>query len=141
MISKANSSDINYIMEIWKDSTIKAHNFIEREYWETNYDVVKDVYLPIAETFVYEANNKIIGFISIINNDFIGALFVDSNMQGKGIGSKLIDFVKDRYDKLSLAVYKDNINAVNFYKNKRFKIVKEQINEDSGFAEYIMNYN
>ena len=139
MIRKSNNNDIYYIMEIWKDSTINAHNFIKREYWEKNYDVVKGIYLPIAETFVYEEENNILGFISIINNDYIGALFVHKSMQGKGIGSKLINFVKDKYNKLSLAVYKDNINAVNFYKNKGFKIVKEQMNEDSGFAEYIMD--
>ena len=45
-----------------------------------------------------------------------------------------------KYNKLSLAVYKDNKRAVEFYNNRGFKVVKEQANEDSGFKEYIMQF-
>ncbi|MGL6105472.1 GNAT family N-acetyltransferase [Romboutsia sp.] len=73
-----------------------------------------------------------------MNNEFIGALFVDIDAQGKGIGKSLMDFVIDKYSKLNLAVYKDNANSVEFYKNRGFKIIQEQINEDSNHKEYIM---
>jgi putative acetyltransferase len=46
--------------------------------------------------------------------------------------------VCNKYKKLTLAVYKENYNAVDFYKNKGFKIVSEGKNDDSGFDEYIM---
>ena len=44
----------------------------------------------------------------------------------------------DRYKKLNLAVYKENKKSVEFYINRGFKIIKEQVNEDSGHNEYIM---
>lgn len=138
MIRKLKNEEIDKIMDIWKESTIKAHNFIDKEYWENNYDAVKNVYIPISDTFVYGDGEIIKGFISIINNEFIGALFVDVNYQGLGLGSKLIDYVIKKYEKLNLAVYKENKNAVEFYYDKGFKIIKEQKNEDSGFKEYIM---
>ena len=138
MIRKLKDEDLNKIMNIWLESTIKAHNFISEDYWENNYNIVKDVYIPMAETFVYDDGLDIKGFISIINNEFIGALFVDSNCQRLGIGSELIDYILKKYEKLSLAVYKNNKKAVSFYKNKGFKVIKEQLNEDSGFQEYIM---
>ncbi|WFD11874.1 N-acetyltransferase [Tepidibacter hydrothermalis] len=138
MIRKLKNEEINKVMDIWKESTIKAHNFIDKEYWENNYDDVKNIYIPISDTFVYDNGENIKGFISIINNEFIGALFVDVNYQGLGIGSKLIDYVIKKYEKLNLAVYKENEKAVKFYANKGFKIIKEQKNEDSGFKEYIM---
>lgn len=140
MIRKSNDKDINKIMEIWKESTIKAHNFISKEYWENNYNTVKNEYIPISDTFVYEDGQEIKGFISIINKSFIGALFINSNYQNLGIGSKLLDYATKEYKNLSLAVYKDNKKAVVFYNKKGFNIVKEQINEDSGFKEYIMEY-
>lgn len=137
-IRELESKEIDKIMSIWENSTIKAHSFIDRDYWITSYDVVKDVYIPMSDTFIYEDSTDIKGFISIINNEFIGALFVDIDSKGKGIGSKLIDYALKKYKKLNLAVYKDNANAVKFYINKGFKIIEEQINEDSGFKEYIM---
>ncbi|MGV3026568.1 N-acetyltransferase [Clostridium thermobutyricum] len=139
MIRKLRNEDIEKVMKIWKDSTIKAHDFISKEYWENNYDVVKNTYIPMSETFIYEIENKIKGFISVINNEFIGALFVDINCQGLGVGSELINYVVKEYNKLSLAVYKENKNAVEFYISKGFKIIKEQIDEETGAIEYIMS--
>ena len=138
MVRNLENKDIDKIMEIWLRSTIKAHNFIEQEYWEKNYNTVKDIYIPMAQTFVYEDEEGIKGFVSIINNEFVGALFVDIEFQSRGIGKKLIDYVKARYKNLNLAVYKENKVAVDFYINRGFKIIKEHINEDSGYSEYIM---
>lgn len=138
MIRKLDNKDVNRIMEIWLESTIKAHSFIEKEYWQSNYNTVKYVYIPIAETYVYEENDVIKGFISIIDKEFIGALFVDNDYQGLGVGSKLINFALNKYDTLSLAVYKENFKSVRFYKKMGFEILSEEINEDSKHPEYIM---
>ena len=132
--------DINIIMEIWLESTIRAHSFIEKNYWVNNYDLVKTKYIPYSKTYVYEEGNKIKGFISIIENNFIGALFVDNNSQGNGIGKKLLDFAKEEYKSLSLAVYKENEKALKFYLREGFSIVKEQVNEYSKRLELMMEY-
>lgn len=138
MIRQLQNKDIDKIMGIWLESTIYAHKFISKEYWNENYNIVKDVYIPISKTFIYEDNDDIRGFISIINNDFIGALFVEKNYQSQGIGKSLIDYAKNLYDNLSLAVYKENEKALEFYKNMGFKIISENINEDTNCVEYIM---
>ena len=138
MIRQLQNKDIDKIMGIWLESTIYAHKFISKEYWNENYNIVKDVYIPISKTFVYEDNDDIRGFISIINNDFIGALFVEKNYQSQGIGKSLIDYAKNLYDNLSLAVYKENEKALEFYKKMEFKIISENINEDTNCVEYIM---
>ncbi|WP_035292926.1 N-acetyltransferase [Clostridium sp. KNHs214] len=138
MIRNFKSTDIDNIMNIWLKSTIKAHDFINKEHWENSYDTVKTVYIPIAETLVYEDNEGIKGFISIINNEFIGALFVDVAFQGNGIGKNLINYAIDKYNELTLAVYKENKKSVEFYINRGFKIIKEQVNDDSGHSEYLM---
>ena len=141
MIKKLNSKDINKIMEIWEKSTIKAHDFISKEYWQNNYNTVKNEYIPISDTFVYDDGDEIKGFISIIDKSFIGALFIKPKYQNLGIGGKLLDYATKKYKSLSLAVYKDNKKAVVFYNKKGFNIVKEQVNEVSGFKEYIMEYS
>ena len=138
MIRKLGKEDLDCVMNIWLSSTCKAHSFINKEYWIQHYDTVKDIYLPMSETFVYDDGHRIRGFISIIDHEYIGALFIDVDYQGVGVGSLLLDYVGDRYKKLRLAVYKENIQAMNFYLKKGFVIQKEQVNEDSGHIEYIM---
>ena len=138
MIRKLNEADIDKVMDIWMKSTIKAHDFISKEYWQNNYNTVKEVYIPMSETFVYKDVQGIKGFISVINNEFIGALFVDIDFQGNGIGKQLIDYAVSKYGKLQLAVYKENKESVEFYINRGFKIIEEQINDDSKHVEYIM---
>lgn len=138
MIRKLEKQDIDIVMNIWLESTIKAHSFIPKKYWKDNYNTVKEIYIPMGETFVYEDNQSIKGFISIINNDFIGAIFVDIAEQGNGIGKELIDYAIRKYKTLNLSVYKENNKSVQFYINRGFKIIKEQVNEDSGYDEYLM---
>lgn len=140
MIRLINEHDIDKVMEIWLDANIKAHDFIDKNYWIDNYDLVKNEYLPNSKIYVYEEEELIKGFIGIINSSFIGGLFVDIESQNKGIGGKLLDKVKDKIDNLSLTVYKDNINAIQFYKKNGFKIVVEEIDEDTNKVQLIMEY-
>jgi putative acetyltransferase len=138
MIKEFDKSQINEVMKIWLDTNITAHDFIPGKYWCDNYNLVKEQYMPIANTFIYKEDIVIKGFISIIQSSFIGALFIKKEYQGQGIGLKLINHCKALYPKLELAVYVDNVSATNFYKRCGFKMKIEQDNEDSGFREYIM---
>lgn len=140
MIRELRIEETNKIMEIWKESTIKAHKFIPESYWLKNYSLVKETYIPMAKTFVYIEDEKIKGFISIINDEFIGAVFVDVKYQGQGVGTALIGFVKNKYSKLNLAVYKENKKSVGFYKKLGFVIEKQQVNEDTDKEEFIMSW-
>jgi putative acetyltransferase len=90
---------------------------------------------------LYLEGNEIKGFISIINKEFIGTLFVDVNSQGNGTGSKLIERVKEIYDYLELSVYKDNKASVCFYNKVGFTLIREEINEETNKVECIMSYN
>ncbi|MDO4536496.1 MAG: N-acetyltransferase [Clostridium perfringens] len=138
MIEELSEKDIDELMELWLKTTIEAHNFISEDYWINNYNVVKNEYIPIAKTFVYKKNNVVQGFISIIDDFYIGALFVLKEDQNKGIGKKLIDYCRNKYKKLELAVYAENKNAIEFYKKCGFKIIREQNNEESNHYEYMM---
>ncbi|GIM30285.1 acetyltransferase [Clostridium polyendosporum] len=138
MIKQLETFEIEEVMDIWLKTNITAHSFITEKYWIDNYNVVKEMYIPISTTFVYKEDNRIKAFISIINNLFIGALFVLDDYQGQGIGRKLLEYSKSLYSSLELGVYTENINAVNFYKHCGFVVKTEQPNEDSGFIEYTM---
>lgn len=140
MIRNFQHSDIESIVEIWLAASIKAHDFMAPEYWESKLDDMRNIYIPASETYVYENDAKIEGFISIYENN-IAAIFVSPKLQGKGIGSGLIDFVRSRYKELSLCVYKSNEKSISFYKKHGFQVVCEQIDEHTNYPEIKMKIN
>lgn len=140
MIRKFKDEDTTAVMTIWTKGNFEAHSFIDKDYWLLNYNKVKDEYLKKSETYVYTENNEIKGFISILNNEYIGALFVRKEYRKQGIGRKLINFVKDKYDKLTLNVYEKNINAILFYTKLGFINQKIQIDDKTNEKEYVMEW-
>lgn len=140
MIRRAEKKDYEKIMEIWKNSNIKAHDFIDKGYWIGNYENVRDNYLPISDTYLLEEGGEIKGFISLIDSTFIGGLFCGVNNQYKGYGTRLLNFVKERYPFLELVVYDKNVKALEFYQKNSFKIVKTQVDEETGELEHIMEW-
>ena len=138
MIRTFRESDLSAVMKIWLDTNIKAHNFISKEYWTSNYEMVKEI-LPKAEIYVYEdyATNLINGFIGLTDSYIVG-LFVKETAQSKGIGKQLLDHVKSIKFNMSLSVYQENIRAVYFYQNEEFNIQRENVDENTGQKEYIM---
>ena len=140
MIRKFKEEDTTKVMAIWTKGNFEAHSFIDKDYWLLNYNKVKDEYLKKSETYVYTENNDIKGFISILNNEYIGALFIKNEYRRSGIGRKLINFVKEKYDKLTLNVYEKNINAILFYTKLGFMNQKIQIDDKTNEKEYVMEW-
>ena len=68
--------------------------FISEQYWISNYEFVKEI-LPQAEVYVYEDDKMIQGFIGI-NDEYIEGIFVSDEMQSRGIGKILLDYIKDK---------------------------------------------
>ena len=64
---------------------------------------------------MYKDVQGIKGFISVINNEFIGALFVDIDFQGNGIGKQLIDYAvrnMGNYNWLYIKKIKNQWNSI-----------------------------
>ena len=139
MIRKLKKDDINDVMEIWKNENIKTHQFIQKEYWENNYNYVKEI-LPKAEVYVYILEENIVGFIGIDEN-YVKGIFVDRNNQSKGVGTSLLNKVKENRNNLKLNVYKKNKSAISFYKKNGFIITSENIDNSTKEIEYTMTWN
>ena len=127
-------------MGIWLDTNIDAHNFIPKEYWTENFDMVKQI-LPSAAIYIYEENNIIKGFIGVVEQNYIAGLFVKKEYQREGIGEKLIKHCKAQYPCLILDVFMKNKKAVNFYHKNGFIVREERINEDTKELEYTMYFD
>lgn len=139
MIRKLRENDLAAVIEIWLDSNIKAHYFILKEYWISNYPAVKEM-LPQAEVYVYEEEDtqQIIGFIGLTEN-YIAGIFVQENAQSRGIGKRLLNYVKEIKTTLSLSVYQKNMRAISFYQREQFIIQSKNI-DDNNEKEFIMSW-
>lgn len=138
MIREFKTDDIDSVMHIWLYVNMQAHSFISKSYWKDNFDTVKEV-LPQAEVYIYEDDSEIHGFIGLTDN-YIAGIFVDENMQSKGIGKQLLDYVKGIKSTLILHVYEKNERAVRFYERESFKIQDKKIDEETGEWELLMQW-
>ena len=76
-----------------------------------------------------------------LDKNYIEGIFIDTNSQCKGIGTLLLNKVKENRNTLTLNVYKKNINAINFYKKNDFVITNESIDKNTNEIEYTMTWN
>lgn len=137
VIRKATATDFDELIEIWYESSVLAHDFIPEDYWQKNKELMKTKYLPNSEIFLAIVENEISGFVALVD-DYLAAIFVSPQLQGKGIGSLLLEQAKKHRNKLLLNVYKKNVKSVEFYKSKGFSIISESIDEATGEEEFLM---
>jgi len=138
MIQLYEPHQLDALMSLWLESTISGHPFIAQSYWHESRSVVRDVYIPQSETWVYMQEEKLVGFVSIIEQQFVGALFVIPAETGKGIGSQLLKHVQSHYSALSLEVYQKNQRAVHFYHRMGFRIEEAAWQTDTQHPTWIM---
>ncbi len=139
MIRKFKQSDIDQVTSIWLETSIKAHDFVDSEFWKSKVKDMREIYIPSGETYVFEEEGVNKGFVSLFK-DTLAAMFVSPDFQGAGIGKQLMGKAKDVRDNLALSVYKENPKSIEFYKKCGFMIEKEQIDQHTGHPEVIMKF-
>ncbi|MGF1903339.1 N-acetyltransferase [Aliivibrio sifiae] len=137
MLRKYNNKDINQVLKIWLSTSITAHHFIEVEFWKSQLENMRNIYIPASETYVFERENMIVGFYSLYGNH-LAAIFVSTKEQGQGIGTILITHAKQQRKQLSLSVYKENEASYQFYLKQDFTITSEQVDKYTGHTEFTM---
>lgn len=138
MIRKMKDNDISAILEIWLNENIRAHSFIDKSYWISNFEYVKNA-LPQTEVYVYERGGDTVGFIGL-NGNYIEGIFVDRAFQSGGIGSALIEYAKAKHSVLTLNVYEKNKRALSFYIKQGFKITDKETDINTNETELKMTW-
>ena len=136
MIWELQKADINKVADIWLDTNVAAHYFISSQYWQDNFELVKELLLQ-ATVYVYEKNQEIQGFIGL-NDEYIEGIFVSNKIQSHGIGKALLNYAKNKRNKLFLNVYQKNVRAIAFYQREGFKIQNSDFDEATKEKEYVM---
>lgn len=130
MIREFQKQDITQIEKIWLEASAISQSFLTPSFIETERQKLSSVYIHRTDTWVYEENNTVKGFIAMIDNE-IGALFIDPLSHRQGIGSLLIDFVAMLHEALEVEVFKKNTMARAFYNKYGFNSIKEHFHEEA----------
>ncbi|MGM9612381.1 MAG: GNAT family N-acetyltransferase [Butyricicoccus sp.] len=125
-------------MEIWLAANRQAHGFVRGQYWERNFEMVRQM-LPQAEIYVALIEGEIQGFLGL-EGDGIAGLFVRPGAQSRGLGRELLGYAKAAHGRLFLHVYRKNERAVRFYQREGFHTVAECMDENTGEPEYLMRW-
>ncbi len=130
IIRKYVANDVDSMMDVWKKSSKIAHSFLPEEHFINEESEIRNVFLPVSDTWVAEINGKIVGFISMVDNS-IGGLFIDPAHQRKGIGTALVNIFRDKFDTLEVEVFEKNMQGRKFYKKTGFVIKDTSIEEST----------
>lgn len=72
-------------------------------------------------SYIAEKNNEVIGFIIFRDTGYISIFGVDPEHTREGIGTKLINKAKEKYEKLWCHVRETNEEAIKFYRSNGFE--------------------
>ena len=139
MIRAFQSTDMNDVLDIWLRASIEAHGFVDRGFWESKVDDMRETYITASETHVFLEDGIIKGFFSL-RGDTLAAMFVTPGFQGKGIGRKLMEKAKSLRKKMGLTVYRENPGSVDFYRKCGFLSIRERVDRHTGHIEILMEY-
>ena len=140
MIRKYQNIDSKKVLEIWEKSSAIAHPFLNEYFIQKVKKDMNEIYLPHAETWVFEEHKNLIGFISMIENE-IGGLFVLPDNQSKGTGTNLVNFILDFHDELEVEVFEQNTIGRSFYNKYGFLKIKESLHDETNQALIRMKYS
>lgn len=132
MVRGYEDKDLSQLLDVWYAASQAAHPFLDEAFFKQERRNIAERHLPDAETWVYELDGVVVGFIALIGNE-VGAIFVDPRFHGQGIGRALMDEARRTRDVLELDVFKDNPIGRNFYERYGFVQVAEHLHEETGF--------
>lgn len=138
MIRTFKMEDLDQLMELWLQGNRQAHPFVPAAYWEGNVQAVRGL-LPGAEVYISEEGGEIQGFIGM-DGDYIAGIFVADHWRSRGIGRRLLEYVKGKKERLTLRVYEKNTRAAAFYEREGFAVQERGIDPETGETERLMAY-
>jgi len=125
------ASDLNSVLETWEVATRLVHKFMNNDFIAIERKNVADIYMPNTDTWVAEIDNEVRGFIALMGNE-VGAIFLQPNYHGKGVGKVLMDKAQELHGDLEVEVFRENSIGRKFYSQYGFKLLEEKFHEPTG---------
>ena len=132
MIRKYQPADCDDVLNVWARASALAHPFLSRDFLELERHNIANVHLPKADTWVWEADGHVVGFISLLGNE-VGAIFVDPEFHRSGIGRALMEKARALRGELEVEVFERNLLGRAFYAKLGFELMHRSAHNQTGF--------
>jgi putative acetyltransferase len=132
MIRQYRATDCEALLQVWTRASAVAHPFLDDAFLEQERRNIPEVYLPVADTWVWEADGRVVGFVSLLGNE-VGALFVDPDLHRSGIGGALIERARELRGELEVEVFERNRMGRAFYEKAGFELMHRKVHGPTGF--------
>ena len=139
MIRKYVESDTDAIIDVWFTASRLSTPFLSQEFLDGERESIRTLWLPKAETWVYEEQGEVVGFVALIENE-VGGLFVRPAWHGKGIGRALMDHAAGMHEELFLDVFEENPIGRRFYDRYGFRFERKHLHEPTGHMQLRLTY-
>lgn len=126
-ISFVCQNDYNPVqIDAWKSSIKNTNRWV---------NIIENQFFIVAEQ-----NQKIVGFASLDNGNYIDVLFVHKDFQRQGIAEQLFNRLLDEinHSETKIITVDVSITAKSFFEANGFKIMKEQIEKRNDIE--LINY-
>ncbi len=131
MIRQYTDNDVDAVVTVWRKASAIAHPFLTNAFIEAETENVRNVYPKYADIWVQTVDQKVVGFIALLDHE-VGAIFLDPDFHGQGLGAKLMTFATTLRGQLTVDVFRDNVIGRAFYDAYGFKKTGEYLHEPSG---------
>ena len=132
--------DLADVLDVWYRASLESHSFLNDDFFDAERQQITEQWLPASETFVFEADGRVIGSVSMIGNE-VGGIFVVPEHQNQGVGRALMDHVAASRSYLELDVFEANAMARRFYGSYGFGVVNEHVNNTTRLPELRLRFD
>ncbi len=137
-------SDLDAILELYKSNILanKDYNQEQKEVWASSVNnremwlnKIKEQYFLLA----YE-NNKILGFCSLGQRDYVEMMFVQKDEFGKGVASGLLQNIETvaKSNQITQLLADVSLSGRRFFEKRGFRVLRTNRNFRNGI--YLKNY-
>jgi putative acetyltransferase len=131
MIRPYREQDIDRVVEVWHAASLVATPFLSSEFLAAEKARIRDVWMSAAESWVFERDGEIVGFIALVGDE-VGGIFVHPDSQRMGVGRALMDHAAIRRARLVLDVFEGNRVGRGFYGRYGFEEIGRSVHEETG---------
>lgn len=130
--AKDNPDLLRSLVALWRSSVEATHGFLSADDIERIGSYVPQAIESVQHLAIAEgARGELQGFIGI-NGTTVEMLFLHPTAQGKGIGSRLMEYSMDAYGANKLDVNEQNEQARGFYEHIGFETIGRSETDDMG---------
>jgi putative acetyltransferase len=131
LIRQYRPEDCDELLDVWARASALAHPFLSQEFLDQERRNIPQLYLPNAETWVWETDGRVTGFVALIGNE-VGALFVAPDHHRSGIGKALVEKARALRGELVVDVFEQNAIGRAFYAKAGFEPIESRVHGETG---------